>query len=352
MRHFLFIGHALITLTVMARLSYAAEDATRAQEIYARWQASGTATLEEKNLMEQVLFPLTGRVDRNSLDNVGGPDGFGYRWVDNQHGDTASFEWIELCGDPLSQFGPTGDDQTAQVSWSFPFPFYGQNFSLGYVSINGKITFENGDGAWLNRCLTVDAVQPTINVHWDDLVAQDMEDCGNGAARIKYRDFGNYVVVEWNNVWHFPQPEERFTFEAILLSTGAIKLQYDSLNCWSYCNSATVGIDVPGTNGIEYLCNGIPETNVLAPGRAVWFHALPVAQNPEHLVIAPSGTDIVLCWTPLSGSVSYRVYRSTDSEVPILPANLIAEATDTTYSDVGVTGGAETKFFYAVTGYR
>ena len=36
----------------------------------------------------------------NPLDNQGGPDAFGYFYMDNVAPDTATYDWIELRGDP------------------------------------------------------------------------------------------------------------------------------------------------------------------------------------------------------------------------------------------------------------
>ena len=133
--------------------------AAEVRTIYSRWTQTGTASPQEKALMEEMIFAPRRRL-ANPVEDVSGPDSFGYHWLDNQNGDTAGFNWIELCGDPLAQFGPTGDDAFAKILLSFPFPFYGATYDSVYVSTNGKLTFGSGDNAWLNTCFPVDAEEP------------------------------------------------------------------------------------------------------------------------------------------------------------------------------------------------
>ena len=349
MRSWLIVSLAILACTLVTQAS---DREQQAQAAYARWQVTRTASPEDKALMEDVLFRISDGEKVRALDESGGPDGFGYRWVDNQNGDTATFAWVELCGDPLAQFGPSGDDDVGLIGWSFSFPFYGATYASAFVCVNGKLTFESEDGAWLNRCSTIDAAQPTINVYWDDLVAQQEADCEEGTSRIKYRDFGDYVVIEWKNVWHYPDPaqDHRYSFEAILFDNGSIKLQYDTLNCGAYCNSATVNIDVPGANGVEYICNGLPEANNLGHSRAVWFYGLP--PSPQELVIRAQPPNIHLSWRSVADADSYCVYRDTTSDIEISAIYFVAATVDTCFTDIGIVDSPESEYFYAVTAVR
>jgi hypothetical protein len=342
-------GVIIFGVVCLATYSYGASR-EEALEAYAKWRKAGTASPAEKALMEEVLFPAAVPRSGRSLDNAGGPDGFGYSWMDNQNGDTVSFGWIELCGDTLASYGPTGDDEAGLITWGFPFPFYGSQYSSAYVSINGKLAFDSADANWLNQCSTMDAVQPVISVYWDDLVAQQTEDCGSGTPRIKYRDFGDRLVIEWKDVWHYPYSgvDQRYTFETILYANGRVKMQYDTLNCGDYCNSATVAIDVPGPDGIEYVCNGVPQANQLDHGRAVLFYTGSVTP-PQDVVIISQSSDIMLVWRSVSSAEGYSVYRGLTSEVEIAPANLIAATADTTYTDIGILDDPDVLHFYVVT---
>lgn len=83
-----------------------------------------------------------GGEQSDGLDAVGGPDAFGYRWVDNLGGDTATYAWEDIVGAPgsvnLTLIG-NNDDAAAPVALSFSFPFYGVNRTTIYPSTNGAI---------------------------------------------------------------------------------------------------------------------------------------------------------------------------------------------------------------------
>ena len=69
----------------------------------------------------------------SSLDSQGGPDAFGYRYVDNQGGDTATYSWVELRGDPAAtwlDFTNNPDDNVTIVPLTFDFPIYGLSITL------------------------------------------------------------------------------------------------------------------------------------------------------------------------------------------------------------------------------
>ncbi len=75
--------------------------------------------------------------------------------------------------------------------------------------------------------------------------------------------------------------------------------------------------------------------------------------QPESLVIAMAGNDILLDWAApqglVGGFVTYRVYRAPTPDVPIIPANFIGSAGTATYTDVGRLLNPASPSFYAVT---
>lgn len=213
---------------------------------------------------------------RNPLDNQGGPDGFGYFYVDNVSPDTATFEWIELCGDPNATNGPQGDDASSLATWGWNFPFYGGTYTSVNVSTNALLQFNAPNTTFTNLCpyASGNPTNPQIAVYWDDLYALTGGGCnGNGTAPwVRWRDFTDYFVVMWDIPHIGETGNSRFHFEAILYPSGRIKFQYDTLYTTIYPNSGSIGLDAPGAgNGLEYLtCN----SNTLPSGThdlAIWF---------------------------------------------------------------------------------
>ncbi len=249
------------------------------REMYARWLANGTATPEEKELIARYYFATAANDERNPLDNQGGPDAFGYRYVDNQAGDTATFAWIELCGDGSASDGPSGDDAAANAAIGWTFPFYGGSYTAVNISTNGMLSFTTANSSFSNACVGTNnppAGSPQILPYWDDLYASGDGGCTPGAPWIRYRNFGSYFVVEWKTVNYCCGNTGAMSFEAILFPDGKVKVQYNTDFDNAGTNGATVGIDASGTgNGLEYVCNAAS----IAGGRAIWFYPGPASNG-------------------------------------------------------------------------
>jgi len=87
----------------------------------------------------------------NPLDNQGGADDFGYVFVDNQTGDTATFDWIELDSDPNAvslTFNGRDDGYSPYVPFAVGFPFYGITQDSFCVTTNGTIQFTSHSAMW------------------------------------------------------------------------------------------------------------------------------------------------------------------------------------------------------------
>ncbi|HEY3215053.1 MAG TPA: S8 family serine peptidase, partial [Candidatus Eisenbacteria bacterium] len=163
----------------------------------------------------------------------GGPDGFGYRWVDsNEPGDPA-FSWVDITG-VGALLTLTGDDATsAPVPIGFSFPYYGGSFSDVRVCTNGFLSLSDASAAYENQALpNAGAPANLVAPFWDDL------DFG-AAQRVYTHNDGTSFVVAWVGVPHYGGGGP-YTFETILYPTGEIRFQYLSMG--SPTNSATAGI--------------------------------------------------------------------------------------------------------------
>ena len=102
--------------------------------------------------------------------NTGGPDAFGFRYIDNTAENGPTFDWIDISstGTSTIMYGVNqfnGDDNFSEpIPFGFDFPFYGVNYSTAYVDINGEILLadnnwytEYPDSGWemMEICLTI-----------------------------------------------------------------------------------------------------------------------------------------------------------------------------------------------------
>ncbi len=225
----------------------------------------------------------------NGLDGVGGPDLFGYRWVDNQGGDTATFSFIDIASTgtllPLSSNADGGSDP---VSWGWNFPFYGANYTGANVTTDGLIQFTVVATNFSNTCtLPSTARGPAIMAFWDDL---DTRRAGTGvggtvsdSGAVFFQNFGTHAVIQWDSVGRFsPSFQHTYTFQAVLYPDGKIKLQYREISLYAPSTtnpSPTIAIQQgpAATPTLTYLCFTASNAAASIPGRAVWFYPAPPA---------------------------------------------------------------------------
>ncbi|MBU0508575.1 carboxypeptidase regulatory-like domain-containing protein [bacterium] len=211
----------------------------------------------------------------NGLDNQGGPDGYAYRFVDNQSGDTATFSWVELRRDEDAiwlDFTANPDDDAAIIPLGFVFPFYGGPYDSVVITTNGMIQFYTTSPEFFNDCLPTEIVPaPMICVHWDDLHCDNGGYNPGGNMTIGYKQFPDHIVIEWDSVGRQGYTDASFKFEAILWADGRMKFQYDRLVEGTAGFSATIGIQADADGpALEYSCDATGHLPL--SGLAIWFY--------------------------------------------------------------------------------
>ncbi|RPH94854.1 T9SS C-terminal target domain-containing protein [candidate division KSB1 bacterium] len=241
-------SHRLVTLIGAAALIW----------IFAGFSADAADKIKVNEKKSAATVGINERGGR-SLDNQGGPDGFGYKWVDNLTGDTATYSWIELRGDPAAtwlDFSDDPDDAVLPATIGFEFPIYGMTFSTVHVSTNGNLQFTTTDEAFSANCLPDPIINgPMICAYWDDLHLDNGGYDPGGTITVAYRNFGDHFVVEWDSVGNAFGINTIYKFEAILWTDGRIKLQYAQVEPGVNVGFETVGIQA-GSSGpaLQYVC--------------------------------------------------------------------------------------------------
>lgn len=190
------------------------------------------------------------RVGHPVVLGAGGPDEFGYYWVDSDEGYGPRFSWVDAAsnGTVLEEISSSEDGNTV-VNLPFDFSYYGETYSEVTVSVNGWLSFDGFDG-WgnINKQIPItDAPNGLIAAMWNDLNATE------SGGVYTYEDNGRFVI-EWNELSATADTKTSYTFQVILHDNGTILFQYQTLN--GPVNTSTVGIeDGTGETGLQVAFN-------------------------------------------------------------------------------------------------
>jgi hypothetical protein len=166
----------------------------------------------------------------------GGPDAFGYRWVDSDDPLGPAFSWVDITGvgTPIPF---TGDDQNqGPFPLPFPFTFYGQTFNSFRACSNGWISFTSTLTTFTNTVLPsggATAPENLIAPFWDDHTFST-------AGDVYYHYDGEKFIVSYVNVPRLGSGGP-YTFQILLYPSGTIDFQYLDMQ-GTRLNEATIGI--------------------------------------------------------------------------------------------------------------
>ncbi|OIP63158.1 MAG: hypothetical protein AUK34_02190, partial [Ignavibacteria bacterium CG2_30_36_16] len=216
-----------------------------------------------------------------SIEGSGGPDLFGYEWIDSNEPNGPSYEWnnISSTGTLASTWAPTGsfdpkdEGYAGPFNFGFDFKFYGITETQIYVSSNGFLTFSApASNTFTNGQLpSTSAPNGIIAAFWDDLD-------GSAQGTVHYQQDGNKFIVQFTN-WQKYSATGSLTFQYVLYSSGKIMVYYNNMN--ATLTSATIGIEnLDGTDGLQVAYNAAYVSNNLA---------LKISADPDWLAANTTG---------------------------------------------------------------
>lgn len=252
--------------------------------------------------------------------NQGGPDAFGFRYLDSTAPGGPAFDWIDISATGAStvMYGVNqwyGDDNFSEpIPFGFNFPFYGSSYDAAMVDINGEILLApnnwyepfpglswDNDGNMFNYMYPLPGytqMPGLIAAYWDDLYVEQ------GTGNIYFQAFGTspdrYTVIQWHNVRYLAGSgaTSLLDFEVIFHENGEIVMQYNSTATHQTGasiphdngRSATVGLQNASADiGLCYLREIVqnnqyvgvePAGNLLFDGLAIRFFSGPDEQPP------------------------------------------------------------------------
>ena len=158
-----------------------------------------------------------------NLDELGGPDNWGYTYIDSDEPTGPEYNWIDITETGTEIIFVHNDSATLAMPIGFEFPFYGEVFEEYYLSANGWLSFTSRMSAWSNLQLPDPAApENLIAPCWDDLDPLE----GEGAV-YAWNNGTDSLVISFIDVSHWGTSYEAFyTFQLILTANGSIKMQY------------------------------------------------------------------------------------------------------------------------------
>lgn len=234
------------------------------------------------------LIPVTKDVDAkiNSRDNdksefygsiegQGGPDAFGYKWIDSDEPNGPQYVWedISTTGTAVTNWIPTGtfsgtdEGYAGPFNLGFTFKFYGVPYTQVYFSSNGFITFAPVTANTFTNASIPNSAVPNnfIAPFWDDLD-------GKTTGQVFYKQVGNKFIIQYKN-WLRYSGEGTYNFQVVLHQGGRAIIYYNSMT--GTLNSATIGIEnQAGSIGLQTAYNSNYVKN---------NHALKYAAEPDWL---------------------------------------------------------------------
>ncbi len=182
----------------------------------------------------------------------GGPDGFGYIWIDNREPDGPEYNWIDIkeTGERLDISDLGGEEHTVPLSSSFKY--YSVSYNRITISTEGAMTM--GYASYITpypygmpATSTPNAVLAPFWVNLDP-------SSGPEGSGIYFQDFGDKVVVQWEKVPESYYTDNEQTFQVVLdYCARSFKFNYKDV---SNLNSRTAYIGIEDERGIDGLLAG------------------------------------------------------------------------------------------------
>ena len=276
-------GNGVLNFTI----DYETNDALTALKL----KTIGALTPKAASLQEPIGYypPVPGKTKDPEpyyppmiLDS-GGPDAFGYRWIDSDEAGGPTYSWKDItsAGTPITGLGD--DTNVGPFPIGFDFDFYGNTFTTFRFCTNGFISFTSSVTNYTNAQLPSGG-EPynLVAPFWDDM---NFNDGGNAY----YYSSGDSLIVSYIGVAHYSAGGP-YSFQVILLGNNKIIFQYQDIN--SPDNSCTIGIQ----NGSGSVASGIVyDQAYVHENLAIQFSApaqwLDVA--PTSGAVAPQSVDTV-----------------------------------------------------------
>ncbi|MGJ8662487.1 MAG: hypothetical protein ACSHWU_02505 [Marinicella sp.] len=278
---------------------------------------------------------------------TGGPDAYGYTWIDSNEPGGPVFNWIDIATIGTEVTGLGDDNSVAMIPMGLTFQYYWIDFSEIKIGSNGWLSFD--DVSNIASCFPA---LPTPGGAGDNIVAPYMSDlifvgAGNPAKVYYYLDtLTNSFIVSYVDVpyWTASAPgyigsntfqvifsadDSKITFQYLVTDTAGIPGSCATdLGIGIENTTGNIGLQVfnntaPGNNfALDFIYPKVPLIDVIDPA-PLW------TQNPENAAnFYVAGEDIALV-SRINNSGNADTTSVIDVEIEVFDANNMSVYSDT-----------------------
>ncbi|GJQ64794.1 MAG: hypothetical protein SCALA702_38470 [Melioribacteraceae bacterium] len=211
-------------------------------------------TFPENVTAKLVLKPSASAIESGTKDSpvevkggafrgFGGPDAFGYEWIDSDEPNGPDYVWEDISTtgtavtnwEPTGTFDPLDEGVAGPFDLGFTFKFYGEEKTQIYFSSNSFLTFgEISGNTYSNDQIPDDGIpNDIIAPFWDDM------DGGDGGT-VYYKAEASKFIVQYTN-WKKYFGTGEITMQIVLHKNGKILVYYNDVTLDN--SSATIGIE-------------------------------------------------------------------------------------------------------------
>ncbi|TES92483.1 MAG: T9SS type A sorting domain-containing protein [Candidatus Cloacimonadota bacterium] len=291
-----------------------------------------------------------------SFRGTGGPDDYGYEWIDSDEAGGPTYNWIDITGIgvPVHDF-MSDDDNTGPYPMGFDFPYYWYLVNEFYVNSNGAISFSDGD-VYVPQGSSGFFI-PSTN-HPNDLLiplGADISFEGDSGECYYYTNNVDTFIISYIDVpaWTFGGLIGAHTFQLILTrQDSCIYFQYGKQVGDFYLDSDCAGIEnVIGNVGLQVFYYTMPDSGYAVkfiPPESTSYEALDIGISQ---VLNPGSKGVFIYPNePYTISTKIRNYGNMDAG-SFLVSCLLWDTTYTSYfTDTitvsGLVAGAETTLYF------
>jgi len=223
--------------------------------------------------LNEIFFLLMFAINLNSYA-AGGPDAYGYTWLDSNDPGGPTYSWVDITTIGTEITGLSDDNSVTLIDMGLTFGYYWTDYSEVTIGSNGWLGFND----FGNLSVCFDDI-PTEGGTSDNFVSPFMTDinfagANNPSKAYYYQDaVNNEFIVSYVNVPYFKNNADGYlgsnTFQVIFSGDdNSITFQYQNMDQENYeinqnCpNTLLVGMEnVSGTIGLETHHDMLPSDN-------------------------------------------------------------------------------------------